>query len=209
MAITFRFVEPSDAAGILAIYGPFCETSHVSFETIAPTLEQMSQRIRTVTEKYPWLACEIDGQLAGYVYASQHRERAAYRWAVDVAVYVAEAHCRRGVGRALYNALFLVLREQGIFNAFAGITLPNPASIGLHRAVGFVPVGICHHAGYKLGSWRDVGWWQLSLQPERSDPPETRRIADVRGSDSVAAALLEGAAALGRGTILPSPSADV
>src|SRR5687767_1173866 len=131
MSVTFRLARPDDAAAILAIYAPYCEASTVSFEVVAPTIEQMADRIEKVLARYPWLICELDGRAAGYVYASQHRERAAYRWAVDVAVYVADTCRRRGVGQALYSTLFSMLRAQGYFKALAGITLPNPASVGL------------------------------------------------------------------------------
>lgn len=192
MTIEFRLACQDDAAGILAIYAPFCESSTVSFEIVAPSDEQMRERIACVTAQYPWLVCEIDGVVAGYVYASQHGERAAYRWAVDVAVYVAADQQRRGIGRALYTSLFSVLRAQNYFKAFAGIALPNGASVGLHEAVGFRPVGASRGAGYKLGRWLDVGWWQLSLQPEIADPPEPQPFSDLRDSDAVAAALVAG-----------------
>jgi L-amino acid N-acyltransferase YncA len=135
--------------------------------------------------------------VAGFAYASRHRERAAYRWAVDVAVYVAESHRRRNVGRALYAGLLGILREQGFVKAYAGITLPNAASVGLHEAVGFVPTGVFCGEGFKLGQWRDVGWWELGLCPQPADPPEPRAIGEVRESAVVAAALAEGARLLG------------
>ena len=137
MTITIRFAQPDDAAGVLAIYGPYCDSTTVSFEIAAPTIAQMSQRIERIMLQHPWLVAEIDGEVAGYVYASQHRERAAYRWMVDVAVYISPAHRRRNLGKALYHVLFDVLRTQGYFKAFAGITLPNAASVRLHESVGF------------------------------------------------------------------------
>src|SRR5262245_36184380 len=136
MATTIRFATPNDAAGILAIYAPFCVSTYVSFEIVAPTEQQMRERMAIVMAEYPWLVCDADGEVGGYAYASRHRERAAYRWAVDVAVYVAEAHRRRNVGSALYASLFGILREQGFIKVYAGITLPNAASVGLHESVG-------------------------------------------------------------------------
>ncbi len=166
-----RLAQPTDAAAIQAIYAPYCESTYVSFEVVAPSVEQLRERISRVTAGYPWLVSEIDGQVVGYVYASQHRERAGYRWAVDVAVYVAQAHHRRGVGRALYDTLFSILRQQGYFKAFAGISLPNPASVGLHEHIGFRPAAVFRGVGHKLDRWIDVGWWQLELQPERRIHP--------------------------------------
>jgi phosphinothricin acetyltransferase len=185
MAITIRFARPSDAAGILAIYAPYCETSPISFEILAPTAEQMAERIRAILAQYPWLVCEIDGAIAGYVYATKIRERAAYRWAVEVAVYIATRHQRRGVAQALYTALFSILREQNYYKAYAGITLPNTASVRLHEAVGFRPVGAFLGIGYKLGKWLDVGWWQLDLQPEMVDPPEPCSVIEIWQSERV------------------------
>jgi L-amino acid N-acyltransferase YncA len=192
MAANIRLAEPPDAAGILAIYAPYCESTCVSFEVVAPTLDEMQGRIRNITVGYPWLVGEIDGQIAGYVYASRHRERAAYRWAVDVAVYVAAAQQRRGLGRILYDTLFSILRDQGFFKAIAGITLPNAASVGLHERMGFRETAVFRGVGYKCGRWLDVGWWQLDLQPERVSPPDPQSFSSMSGSAGVAAALAEG-----------------
>jgi L-amino acid N-acyltransferase YncA len=192
MAALIRFVATTDAAGILAIYGPYCDSTRVSFEVVAPTITQMQERINRVTADYPWLVAEVDGQIAGYVYASRHHERAAYRWSVDVAVYVAEEFHRRGVGRILYETLFSILREQGHFKAFAGITLPNPASVGLHERLGFRPAAIFRGVGFKFGGWLDVGWWQRDLQPERDGPAEPHPLSSMHESPAIAAALNEG-----------------
>src|SRR4051812_5953306 len=140
MGLRFRIADVADANGILSIYAPFCEATTVSFETIAPTLDQMRDRIRSIIESHPWIVVEADDGIAGYVYASRHRERAAYRWSVDVAVYIAGDHQCRGMGQTLYRALFAILREQGYFQAFAGISLPNPASVRLHQKLGFQQV---------------------------------------------------------------------
>src|SRR5262245_54987932 len=142
MATKLRFANSDDAAGVLSIYAPFCESTVVSFEVVAPTESQMRQRIARISAEYPWLVCDIDGEVAGYAYASRHRERAAYRWGVDVAVYVGESYRRRNVGRALYASLIGILREQRFVRAYAGISLPNAASVGLHEAVGFKAVSV-------------------------------------------------------------------
>jgi phosphinothricin acetyltransferase len=189
MSIEIRFAEPDDAAGIVAIYGPYCDGSVVSFELTAPTIEQMRERIERIVKQFPWLVCEIDGEVAGYVYACPHRERAAYRWAVDVAVYIAPQHQRRRVGQALYTVLFQILREQGYFKAYAGVTLPNSGSVGLHEAVGFRPVAIYRGVGHKFGKWLDVGWWELDLQPQSEKPGEPIPFYTVKPSDSLKQAM--------------------
>lgn len=191
MAALIRFAQPTDAGGILAIYAPYCESTCVSFEIVAPTIEQMQQRINHVTVGYPWLIGEIDGEIAGYVYASRHRERAAYRWSVDVAVYVAAQHQRRRLGRILYSTLFSILREQGYFKAFAGISLPNPASVRLHERMGFRQTAHFPGVGYKFGRWLDVGWWQLDLQREGPDPADPHPFSAIRDSAAVATAMAE------------------
>jgi L-amino acid N-acyltransferase YncA len=192
MSVTIRLATPEDAEGILAIYGPFCELSPVSFEIIAPSFKKMRARIEKIGAQYPWLICEIDGEVAGYVYASQHRERAAYRWNVDVAAYVAANHRRRRVAQALYATLFSILRGQGYFKAFAGITLPNEASVGLHESMGFKPIAVYRAVGYKLGRWLDVGWWQFDLQPEVNEPPEPLLITAIRDDGALTDMLAAG-----------------
>ena len=133
--------------------------------------------------------CEIDGDVAGYVYACPHRERDAYRWAVDVAVYIAPEHHRRGIRQALYSVLFQILRAQGYFKAYAGVTLPNPGSVGLHEAVGFKRLAVYPGVGYKFGKWLDVGWWELDLQPATVEPPEPVPFEQLAGAAAVADAM--------------------
>lgn len=192
MSSIIRFTEPRDVAAIQAIYAPYCESTTISFEAAAPTMEQMADRIAKIFPQYPWLVCEVDCEIAGYVYASQHRERAAYRWTADATVYIAQRFHRRGIGRALYTSLLAMLREQGYFKAYAGITLPNSASVGIHEAAGFTPVAVYVGEGYKFGKWRDVGWWQLDLQPQISDPPEPKPITAIRDSPAIATAISAG-----------------
>jgi L-amino acid N-acyltransferase YncA len=160
-----------DAAACASIYGPFVRDSAVSFEDVPPTAEELEQRIERLTMTHPWLVAEEGGVIAGYAYGSPHRERAAYRWAADVTVYVAADMRRRGIGRALYGALFGLLARQGFTTACAGITLPNDASVALHEACGFRPIGIYRRIGWKAGAWRDVGWWQLELASPANGPP--------------------------------------
>jgi len=192
MRASIRLAEERDAAAVAEIYAPFCESTVVSFEYSAPSAEEIARRIQTITRHHPWLLLDDTGVIAGYAYASRHRERAAYGWSVDVAVYVGPAHRRRGVGRALYTALLALLRLQGYFKAYAGVTLPNPASTGFHQAMGFRPVGVYERVGYKHGAWHDVAWYQLALQPERSDPDPPVPLTALAESPAWADAVSQG-----------------
>jgi phosphinothricin acetyltransferase len=191
MPPTIRLATPDDAEQVRAIYAPFCSTP-ISFELEPPSVEVMRGRLLKVLEQYPWLLCEDGREVLGYAYATQHRERAAYRWSVDTAVYVRQGRHRRGVGRALYTSLLSILPLQGYVNAYAGVTLPNPASVGLHEALGFQPVGVYRRVGFKCGTWHDVGWFQRLLQTREGEPPAPRRVADIQHT-------VEWVEALGRG----------
>lgn len=169
-----RPATPADAAAILAIYTPIVQHSAISFELVPPSRETMQARIETTLRQLPWLVLEREATLLGYAYASPHRQRAAYQWAVDVSVYVHPDARRQGVARRLYQALFAALRAQGYYVACAGIALPNPASVALHDSLGFEQVGIYRQVGYKLGRWHDVGWWQYTLQPRVAEPAPPR-----------------------------------
>ena len=161
---TTRSARSDDAAAIQAIYAPIVESTAISFEEVPPSIPEMAARIALTLQERPFLVAERDGRVVGYAYAERHRARPAYRWSVDVSAYVAEAARGLGVGRMLYGALLPALTSRGFHAAFAGVALPNPASIALHRAAGFQPVGVYREVGYKLGRWHDVSWWQRLLQ---------------------------------------------
>jgi L-amino acid N-acyltransferase YncA len=160
-----------DSAACAEIYSRFVRETAISFEAEPPSVTEMARRITGTSSRYPWLVAELDGAVAGYAYASAFRERAAYRWAVEVTVYVDGSHHRRGIGRALYESLFERLAAQGFRMACGGITLPNPASVALHESVGFEPVGVYRAIGWKFGRWHDVAWYQRALRPDGPDPP--------------------------------------
>jgi len=185
---TIRAATPGDADAIAAIYAPNVTGASISFELEAPDAPEMSRRIGKTLLTFPWLVWDEDG-VRGYVYASSHRERAAYQWSVDVSAYIDPGCRRRGIGKTLYERLLRILRVQGYQSAYAGITLPNAASVGLHEAVGFRPVGVYRHVGFKRGAWHDVGWWHRSLGEPMPDPQPPRRWPEVAGSEDVLAAL--------------------
>ena len=186
---SIRLAHPSDAPSALAIYAPIVAATAISFETEIPTAREIERRIATTLEFAPWLVLLEDGEMAGYAYASRHRERAAYRWCVDVSVYVGEKHRRRGVGRALYTSLFTLLRLQGFYAAHAGVTLPNGASVRLHESLGFRPVGVYPAVGFKQGVWHDVGWWQLPLRERAGEPQPLLTPDELRRQPGFEAAL--------------------
>lgn len=180
-----RRADPDrDAAACAAIYAPFVNDTVISFEDVAPTAAEVAARIERLVKTHAWVVAEDEGEILGYAYGCPHRERAAYRWATEVSVYVDSRHQRRGAGRALYEALFGLLAERGYRIALAGIALPNHPSVALHEACGFEPVGVYRRIGFKLDTWWDVGWWQLQLisadaespaelgPPVRSDPTD-------------------------------------
>lgn len=175
-APVLRSADPDrDGAMCAAIYAPFVSSSAVSFEEEAPDAAAFAERIERTMRTHPWLVLEDAGRVIGFAYASQHRVRAAYRWAADVGIYVDSAHQGQGGGRRLYEALFDLMRRQNLRIACAGITLPNDASVGLHEALGFERVGVYRDIGYKAGAWHDVVWMQLALNPGGGDggpPPE-------------------------------------
>lgn len=189
MTPTLRLATADDAASILAIYAPVVLHTAISFETEPPTVLAMRQRLEETLAYCPWIVAVAHGEVAGYAYGSKHRARAAYQWSVDVSVYIHPRWHRQGLGRALYNALFPILRLQGFYHAYAGITLPNPASVGLHTAVGFTPVGVYRDVGYKHDAWHDVGWWQLALQPLVPHPTPPTALAALRASPALATLL--------------------
>jgi phosphinothricin acetyltransferase len=195
MPLRIRLATPEDAEQVRAVYAPYCHTP-ISFEAEPPGVEEMRGRLAKVLALYPWLVCAEGGEVLGYAYATRHRERAAYRWSVDISVYVHQGRQRRGVGRALYTALLGVLPLQGYVNAYAGVTLPNPASVGLHEALGFQAVGVYRQVGFKCGAWHDVAWFQRPLQPRPGEPLPPKRLEEVQHTSEWLAALNQGLALL-------------
>jgi L-amino acid N-acyltransferase YncA len=175
-----RAANLDDAPQIARIYAPFVEHSHISFEERAPSTDEMRERIRSYTQTHPWLVATENAIILGYAYACEHRTRPAYRWSADSAIYMREDARGRGIGKALYLELFHLLKLQRFHSVYAGITLPNDASIALHRSVGFTPVGIYREVGYKNGVWRNTSWWQLQLSDPNAPPDEPLLPKDIR-----------------------------
>src|SRR5580765_3764292 len=180
MPVNIRLARSSDGDEIARIYRPFVESTIISFETVPPEPSEIAGRIAATTVRYPWLVCERKDRIMGYAYATRHRERKAYQWSVDTSAYVDPPFWRQGVGGGLYRSLVGILSAQGFVNAYAGIALPNPASVGLHESVGFRPVGVYRAVGYKLGAWHDVGWWELRLRSLEHLPAEPTDVTVIQ-----------------------------
>jgi phosphinothricin acetyltransferase len=168
-----------DAAAVTAIYRPAIETSVASFEEVAPDAVAMAARMRTTLERYPWLVATDGETVVGYAYAAAHAERAGYRWSVNVSAYVDDAYHGRGIGRRLYDELLTTLRRQRVVNAYAGIALPNPASVALHEAIGMRRIGVYERVGFKHGRWVDVAWYGMRLTEPQGAPPERIAFPDL------------------------------
>lgn len=173
MKAVIRLVNENDTLQMLAIYAPIVRETAISFEVEPPSAAEFQQRIKSYQQQMPWLVCEIDQEVVGYAYASPYRTRAAYQWSVESSVYVSPNYRRQGIAKALYSSLFKLLQLQGFYNVVAAIALPNQPSVAVHEAVGFSPVGVLRRVGYKFGQWHDIGFWQLSLQPEQFTDDES------------------------------------
>jgi len=169
--MTLRWAAAGDGEALAAIYGPAVTGSVASFELEAPSAAEMARRVGATMPAHPWLVLERTGRVTGFAYAHPFHPRAAYDWSVETSIYVYPDHWRSGAGRALYTALLAILRAQGFCRAVAGVSLPNPASVGLHESMGFRPVGVYHRIGWKFGAWHDVGHWELDLRPDAGAPP--------------------------------------
>lgn len=178
-----RAATVADAEEIAAIYAPIVSETAISFEWKPPTAEVFQERIAKTLAKYAWLVATDDAkQIAGYVFAGGHKDPTSYQWSVNTSVYIRADSRGRGVGKALYTELFRRLVSLGYHRAFAGVALPNPASIALHESVGFNPVGIYKNVGFKFGAWRDVSWWHKDLQPPDvlpQNPPSSWMTAKI------------------------------
>lgn len=181
--LQIRVVRPTDYPAMLAIYAPFISDTHTSFEYQVPEVAVFANRFVQYQTQTPCLVLERDGALLGYAYANMHRSRTAYQWSVESSIYLSAEARGQGLGKGLYRALFNCLRYQGFYNVFAGISLPNPASVAVHEAMGFQPIGVYRDIGFKNGRWHDVGWWQLVLQEKTAEPQAPIWLAAVNQQD--------------------------
>ena len=161
-----RFAKESDIPAILDIYGPYVLNTAISFEYSVPTLEEFTERFRTITAQFPWLVWEEEGKVLGYAYGSLPFGRAAYRWVASSSIYLAPQVQGKGIGRKLYTALESILKAQGYRKTYAVITSDNPASLRFHEALGYRFVAELPECGYKFQKLYGVIWMEKPLNPE-------------------------------------------
>ena len=180
-----RLITENDADEILEIYKPYVLHTIITFEYDAPSQEEFSLRIKTTIAQYPWLVCLYGNKIIGYSYAGIHRYRSAYQWSCESTVYLLPEFQRKGIARILYETLFSILRIQGYFNVYAGVSLPNEKSVGFHQSLGFTKIGIYEKIGYKFGEWHNVEWLQFQLREHQNNPPSPKTIQSISNSEKL------------------------
>lgn len=165
MKYSFELAKASDAEEILNIYGPYIKNTAITFEYDVPSIEEFQDRIQTITSKYPWIVCRVNGEIAGYAYANQFRTRAAFNWAVESSIYISPNYHGRGIATMLYNKLMNLLSYQGFHHIYAFISMPNESSVALHNKLGFERIGLYENSGFKHGKWYSLLALNKQLKP--------------------------------------------
>lgn len=188
-----RLATPADGPACAAIYEPYVTDTCISFELTPPDGMEIGARIGRTIDRLPWVVAEVDGLVRGYAYAGRFRDRPAYDWTAETTVYVDREIQGRGIGRAAMGAVVAILRLQGFHVAVAGVTPPNPGSVGLHLALGFERIGLFEEVGWKDGRWHGVEFFGLELSPRAVPPVPIRPLSEIAGSVEVALALADAA----------------
>ena len=178
-----RIASQDDCNDIAEIYAPVVERTHISFELVPPSADEMARRMSAALEHHVWLVAEAAGRVDGYAYAGKYREKPAYRWSTETTIYVRDGSRAKGIGRSLYATLLRILAAQNYRRAFAGIALPNAGSVALHEAVGFRHIGTNPEAGFKFDRWHDLGWWSFQLNDRAGEPAPLvplQRLGDLK-----------------------------
>ncbi len=197
--VEIRPATADDEMAILAIYGPFVSDSTVTFVNEIPTPQDFHEKMARVARRFPYLVCTINGEIAGFAFAAEERPHAAFQWNAELSVFLDPLFHRKGVATALYTALIQILKRQGFYNLYAAISLPNDASVALHKHFGFESRCLYEKSGYKMGAWHDMVWMHLRLgQPQENPTQGPRRIDELVPNDistacAMATALLSGA----------------
>ncbi len=175
----FRMATENDARGILKVYRPYVEETTITFEYDVPTLEDFKKRIAHINEEYPYIICEYEKKIVGYAYAHKYRERAAYKWNVELSVYVKEDFKGHSIGKKLYEKLMDILTLQNVKNVYGCVSSPNINSEKLHLYFGFKKVGTFENTGYKFGKWLNTTWFEKSLSEKSFDPQPVKKISEI------------------------------
>jgi phosphinothricin acetyltransferase len=198
--VSIRMAQPDDSQAVLGIYAPYVTDTAITFVSKLPTVDEIRTKMVDIEKRYPYLVCTIGDNIVGFAYANQARPHEAYAWNAELSVYIDPNYHGRGIATALYTALFQILKAQGFWNLYAVITLPNAASIALHKHFGFRELAIHENDGYKMGEWRDVLW--MIYRIEGAADPEAHgypvRLTKLRENEietalRTATALLSGA----------------
>ncbi len=173
-----RFAAISDSPALLNIYSQYIDTP-ITFEYTLPTREEFAERIRTISQAYPYLVWEENGSIAGYAYGHKHKERETYQWNAELSIYLDRSHTSKGLGTKLYTALMEILKLQGVRTVYGFVTVPNEKSEGLHRSMGFCQSGLSRNTGYKCNAWHDVACFEKALAPYGSNPAPVLPIGKI------------------------------
>lgn len=170
--MTIRLARADDFDAIAAITNHYIATTAIHFGHEPVAADELRASWCFGEAKFPWfVTLAADGDVVGYAKAGTFRARAAYQWTTETGIYLAPAHCGRGLGLPLYRTLLDELRTRGFHSAIGGIALPNAASVRLHERLGFVAAGVIQQAGWKFAKWHDLGFWQLRLADADVPPP--------------------------------------
>lgn len=192
--IRIRTAGPDDAEQLLTIYAPYVEKTAITFEYEVPDVEEFRDRIRRIIKRYPYLVAEISGKAVGYVYLDSFIGRKAYDWSATVSIYVSEQMRKAGIGRALYQAVEEIAREQHITNLNACIGYPEMEdeyltknSAHFHAHMGYRIVGEFHQCGYKFGRWYNMIWMEKMIGEHEEHPKPFVPFPDILKSGTEAA----------------------
>jgi len=178
-----RLAKPEDAEKILKVLAPYIRDTAINFEYEVPDTEEYAKHIESISRKYPYIVCEIEGEIVGFAYASAHRSKSAYMWNAELSVYVDKDYLRLGIGHSLYSALIDILKLQNFENVYGVVTIPNENSEWLHRSMGFELVAVYRKTGFKLGRWHDVAWYVKYIGNHITPPRPVIPIVDLNESE--------------------------
>lgn len=180
-----RIAEKADMARLTEIYAYYVEETNVTFEYVAPTVEEFTGRYEQIIKKYPYVVAEVDGTIMGYAYANTFKARTAYDWGVETTVYLDKDFQGHGVGGALYIELEKHLKKQNILNLYASVTYPYPLSIDFHEKMGYRKIAHLKNSGYKFGKWHDMTWMEKNIGDHLDDMPNVIWFEEYRVGENI------------------------